>query len=345
MASVTSCPTCGARVDAAPAEEAFVYTCRFCNTRIPIEPLIQRPARGVPEVVRIAVAAREAQEGAAAQSATVVKAAAKGVGCVVIVSTLLPFLIVGAVFLGPTLFGYYSSHYGTFPMEVPINGSLEIADRTETGTDTLITVGTNGKLTLRRCHLKAPLLVKAEVNAQVTIIDSVLEGQKGVVEGGTNLVVTIQNSTITSGEEIVDAPVNAKIAVSKDSKLHSEAVAFPLETNAEIAIDHSTVEGKLGAIDFKRNGKVKLSDATVVKSDGPAIDLSQNGHLTITSSRVESKTEALRAEANVEGTLRSAVLVGPTGALEVGDNGRLSLLQTTITGPQKISPRARVDAR
>jgi hypothetical protein len=343
MATVTSCPSCGARVDAAPAAETFVYTCRFCSARVPIEPLLPRPAPGIPEVVRIAAAVRQAQV-ASAPSATVVKAA-RGVGCFVIVTTLLPFLIVGAVFLGPGLWGYVAGHYGSFPMEVPMNGSLEITDRTETGTDTMVTMGVNGKLTLRRCHLKGPLVVKGGVNAQVTVIDSSLEGQKGVIEGETNLVVVIQNSTITSAEEIVDSPVNAKISISKDSKLHSDAVAFPLESNAEIAIDHSSLEGRLGGIELRVNGHVKLTDGAVVKSDGPAIELAQNGHLAITASRVESKTEAIRAGNNVEGTLRSAVLVGPKGALEVGDNGRLTIAQTTITGPRKIGANARIDER
>ena len=48
----------------------------------------------------------------------------------------------------------------------------------------MITVGVNGKLILRRCHLKGPLLVKTAVNGEVTIIDSTLEGQKGIVEVG-----------------------------------------------------------------------------------------------------------------------------------------------------------------
>ena len=182
------------------------------------------------------------------------------------------------------------------------------------------------------------------MNTTVTVIDSTLEGEKGVIEGDGNLAVAIQNSTITSASEIVDCQVNTKIDISKESKIHSDAVAFPLGTNAEIAIDHSTVEGTLGAIEFKVNGHVKLTGGAVVKSDGPAIALTQNGNLTITGSRVESKTEAIHAGNNVEGTLRGAVLVGPRGALEV-ETGRLTLAQTTLNGPKKIGPNARIDER
>ncbi len=207
------------------------------------------------------------------------KTAAGGVGCIVALSTLLPFVIMAVVFFaGPWLSGQYTARYGSFPMEVPMNGTVEISDRTATGTDTMITVGVNGKVTLRRCHLKGPLVVKGSVNTEVTIIDSTLEGQKGIIEGDTNLVVSIQNSTITSASEIVDGQVNAKIDVSKSSALHSDAVAFPLETNAEIAIDHSTVEGKLGAIELALNGHVRARRTT---------------------------------GAGTAGTLRSAVLVGP----------------------------------
>jgi hypothetical protein len=346
MAAVTSCPSCGARIDAAPAAEAFVYTCRFCNARVPIEPLVRRPPAGVPPVVHVSLTSA-ADEIRAAMGPTprAVKAAAGGIGCFITLMTLLPFLIIGAVFGGPKLWNYFSGHYADFPLHVPVNGSLELSDRDGAFTDTLVTVGVNGKLTIRNCHLKAPLLVKAGTNAHVTIIDSTLEGEKGIVEGDTNLVVTIENSTITSGEEIVDAPVNAKVDVSKGSKLLSAAVAFPFEANGEIAIDHSSVEGKLGAIELKVNGRLKLTDEAVVKSDGPAIELTQNGHLTITGSRVESKTEAVRASSNLEGTLRNAVLVGPKAALDLGDRGRLTLAQTILTGPTKNGPSTKIDER
>ncbi len=347
---VLSCPSCGAGVNAAPAAEPYVHTCRFCSARVPIEPLVPRRPPGIPETVQSGTAAREAalaRARAANAAATTTKTVARGIGCFVTLMTLLPVVIVGVVFAGPWLSSYVSGRFGTFPISVPMNGSLEIDDRTgdANGAEQLVTVGMNGKLILRRCHLRGPLIVKAGVNAEVTVADSTLEGTKGIIEGDTNLLVHIQNSTITSGEEIVDAPVNPKIDISRGSKVHSEAVAFPLEVNPEISIDHSTVDGKLGALELKMNGHVKLTDGALVQSDGPAIDLTRNGHIAIMGSRVESKTEALRAGANVEGTIRTTILVGPKGALEVGDSGRLTLTQTTVTGPRKIAASAKIDER
>jgi hypothetical protein len=356
-------------VNAPPAAEPYVYTCRFCNARIPIDPLIPRPPPGIPPIVQSGTAAREARAAAAARPppANDGKTAVRRIGWFTGLVSLLPFLIAGAVIVGPRLAGTYSSPVGKlpdavstsgskllndvltmslkFPADVATNRSLEIADRDFTGDDTLVTLGTNGKLTIRRCHLKAPLIVKAGVNGEVTIIDSTLEGHSGVIEGEANLVVRIQNSTITSNEEIVDAPTNPKIYVSKDSKIHSDAVAFSLETNPEITIEHSTLEGKLGAIDFRFNGHVKLADEAVVKSDGPAIELAQNGHLTVTSSRVESATEAVRAGNNVEGTLRSSTLVGPKMALALGNNGHITMMQTTLTGPKKVGANSKIEER
>ena len=67
-----------------------------------------------------------------------VKATAGGVGCVVILSTLTPLRdhrrsSSRAPGSGGVLTGRYAE---TFPMSVPLNGTLEIDDRTATGTET-----------------------------------------------------------------------------------------------------------------------------------------------------------------------------------------------------------------
>src|SRR6185437_10478041 len=111
------------------------------------------------------------------------------------------------------------------------------------------------------------------------------EATKGIVDADEpNVVITIQNSKLTSGEEIVDdGAVNTKVIVQKDSKLTAATIAIPIENNGEVTVDHSDVAGKLGAIELKNNGKVKLEDGALVTSDGIAIDLQSNGHLTITN--------------------------------------------------------------
>jgi hypothetical protein len=327
MALVTNCPGCGAQVDASPRQAAYVYTCRFCQTRTPISPLSAPPAP-----VR-AVTARAVRTGA------------RAVGCFITLTALVPVALGIGISVYPLLSKYVSARFGDFPIAVPPNDSVEIADRTATGTDTLVTVGVNGKVTLRRCHLKGPLIVKAGTNAEVTIVDSTLEGQTGVIEGEINVVVNVQGSTITSGEEILDAPVNAKVYVSKESKLAAAGVAFPLEANGEVSIDHSTVEGKIGGVEIKANGHVKMTGGAVLRSDGPAIDLPMNGHLALTSSRVESKTTAIHAGSNLEGTLRGMTLVGPHAALDVGTNARLTVAQTTLAGPKKLGASSTLDER
>ena len=139
---------------------------------------------------------------------------------------------------------------------------------------------------------------------------------------------------------------NAKIDISKNSKITAAGVAFPLEVNGEISIDGSSVEGKIGALALKTNGQVKLTgNAVVAWSDGPAIELTQNGHLSISSRPVESKTEAIVAERSVEGSIRSSVLVGPKAALDVGPGGSLTLSQVTLNGPKKVGASSKVEER
>jgi hypothetical protein len=311
-------------VEAAPAEQAYVYTCRFCGTHVSIEAL---PKQVDPRAVIATVAA-----------------AGSSVGRVIAVATMLPLLIPLFVFAGPAVSGYWKGHYGAFPMEVPINGSLEIDDREASLDDTMITVGTNGKLTLRRCKLKGAQIITAATNAQVTIIDSTLEGSKGIVSGTVNNVVSIQNSALTSGGEIVEG-TNVKVDVSKGSKLVAATVAFAIDNNGEIAIDQSEVDGKVAGVEIKNNGKVKLTGSAIVKSDGTAVDLGNNGKLTVTSGRVESKTTAVHASFNLEGTLTGATIVGPRASLDVGANARVVLSQSTLQGGKKQGTNSSIEDR
>jgi hypothetical protein len=327
----SACPSCGARVDAVQRDEAFVYSCHFCKANIPIDPLVARPQ----PVVRA--------EPIQINPKTVAKVGG-GVGCFILVTSLLPVVLAVGFALKPFLSGLFSSRFGNFPIDVAMNDDVEIDDRTASSNDTLVTVGINGKLTLRRCKLSGPLIVKAGTNAEITIVDSTLQGTKGVIEGDVNLKVSIQNSTITSGEEIVDSPVNPTIEVTKGSKLTAAGVAFPMENNPTISIDASLVEGKLGGIAFKNNGHVKMTGDATVKSDGVAIELDQSGHVAITGGRVEGKVVALKAGNNAEGTLRSTSLVGKE-ALELGANGRLVVSQTAIDGEKKLASSAKIDAR
>jgi len=342
----TNCPSCGARVEAAPAEQAYVYTCRFCGAHVPIAPLVKaRDPRA--EIVRLALEMRSQQQNrdaAAAPAIAAAKAAGRSVGCIVLVSTLLPILIPVGIFVVPWAMKTYAAHYGAFPIDVGVNESAEISDRTATSDDTMITVGVNGKLTLRRCKLKGAQIIKAASNAQVTIIDSTLEGSKGIVSGTVNNVVSIQNSTLTSGEEIVEG-TNVKVDVSKNSKLVAATVAFPIDNNGEIDVDHSEVDGKIAGIEIKNNGKVKLTGSAVVKSDGTAVDLGNNGKLTVTSSRIESKTTAVHASFSLEGTLTGATLVGPRASLDVGTNARVIVAQSTLQGGKKQGVNSSIEDR
>jgi hypothetical protein len=332
-------------VEAAPAEQAYVYTCRFCGTHVSIEAPPKQVDPRV-EILRLALEARANATSAASNRAAVatVRAAGSSVGCVIVGATMLPLLIPLFIFAGPALMGYWNGHYGSFPMEVGTNGSMEIDDREATLDDTMITVGVNGKLTLRRCKLKGAQIIKAASNAQVTIIDSTLEGSKGIVSGTVNNVVSIQNSTLTSGEEIVEG-TNVKVDVSKNSKLVAATVAFPIDNNGEIDVDHSEVDGKIAGIEIKNNGKVKLTGSAVVKSDGTAVDLGNNGKLTVTSSRIESKTTAVHASFSLEGTLTGATLVGPRASLDVGTNARVIVAQSTLQGGKKQGVNSSIEDR
>ncbi|HEY2516116.1 MAG TPA: hypothetical protein VGI39_34830 [Polyangiaceae bacterium] len=329
-----NCTSCGARVDAPQRDTAYTYFCRFCGAQIPIDSL--RPV--APVAPRVEVRAPSRAPG------PVQSRRARRGGCLVSAFTILPVLLAVGAALWPVLSKYLGAHYGDFPIEVPLNDSVVITDRTATGTGTLITVSPNGKLTLRRCHLKGPLVVKAGINAEITIIDSTLEGTNGVIEGAINASISIQNSTLTSNEEIVDGPSNVKVSVTNSSKLHAEGVALPLETNGEVTIDHSTVEGKMGGVELRQNGHLKANTA-VITSDGVGIDLGLNGHLTVTASRIESKTTAIHAAQNLEGAVRTSTLIGPKASMDLGNNARLTVAQVTLNGPKHVGLNSTVDER
>jgi hypothetical protein len=340
---VTQCPSCGARVDAPPGPTAYVHPCRFCGAQIPIEPLEQAAP---PPQIRIEIRG-PGESPAAAAAVNAAQRTGRTLGCIITAATLIPVMIPLFIFVGPMLKSFVGARFGSFPVQVTMNDDLEIADRTATSDDTLVTVGINGKLTLRRCHLKGPLIVKAGVNAEITIIDSTLEATKAIVDADeANVVITIQNSTLTSAEEILDdGASNVKVSVSKDSKLTAQGIAIPVTNNGEVTIDHSTVEGKVGGVELKNNGKLKVLNGAVVKSDGPAVDLSLNGHLQVTSAHLESKTTALHAGQNFEGTLRSATLIGPRAAYDLGNNARVTVSQSTFNGPRKTGMLGQVDER
>jgi hypothetical protein len=358
---VTNCPQCGARVDAPPGPTPYVHTCHYCNAQIPIEPLAAPAPPPPAEQLRIQVfgpgagefssglrspeermAVARAQIAAATAGA---KATGKFVLWVIVLSCALPVLIPLFIFLGPTLRGLYASHFSSFPVAVGMNETLELNKCQGTLNDTMVTVGINGKLTLRNCHLKGAMIVKAGVNAQITIVDSTLDGKKGIIDtDGPNVVVTIENSTITSAEELVeDGAENIKVSISKGSKIVAGAVAIPADNNAEVTIEGSTLEGKLGGIDIKNNGKVKLTGSSVVKSDIVGVHLVNNGHLTVTSSRIEGKDTAVRAEHNAEGTLRNATLTGGKTAIDVGSNAHVTSYQTTFTGAKLVPKYSTLD--
>ena len=339
-----ACPSCGARVDAAPRDTPYVYACHYCQAAIPIEPLAPPPA---PAPVRIEIIAPARAFEASRQATAAAASAGKSIGCIVVTASLLPVLIPLFIFLGPTLKGLYASQVGTFPMAVGTNESIEVDDRTATVDDTVFTVGINGKLTIKRCHFKGPMLVKAATNAQITIVDSTFDGTKGVVAAdGPNVVIDVQNSTITSREQLVEeASTNLKVTLEKKSKVTTDDVAIPAESNAEITVDDATLYGKAGAIHVKNNGKVKLADGADVKSDSVAIDLPNNGHVQISSAKVESKTTAIHGGYNLEGSLRNATIVGPKAALDVGSNAQLQVAQSSISGPKSVPRGSTVEER
>jgi hypothetical protein len=329
------CASCGARVEAMQRDEAYVYTCRFCQTRISIDPLVaKQPPRPVPQ---LAPTPREA--GLAAGGGR------RMVSFIVFLS-LVPAVIGVVVALRPLLSGVVSSHLEeNFPITVGLNENVEIHDRTATGTSTMVTVGVNGKVTIRRCHLKGPLIVQGGTNAEITIIDSTLVATREVVTGDVNVKVKILNSTLTSDDAVIDLPVNPGIDISDGSKLTAQGVAITSQVNAEVSLDGSSVDGKVGGITCSNSCKVKMAGGAIVKSDGTAIELEQNGHVAIVESRIDGKVKGLEIGNNGAGTIRGSGLAGPKGALVAGRNTSLVLVGAKFDGPKTAGAGSKIDER
>jgi hypothetical protein len=334
------CPGCGAKIDLPlPGPQATVFTCQYCEHRIPI------PAAYVPPVQPYQPA--QIQIHMPSFNANAYRGASR-VGAWIAILSVLPFLIIPIAIFGAQGGGCtnlkirFSSN--PFPLVCGINEHLTIDGKTSEAKDTLIVMRVNCKIEIKNSKLKGPWIIKGEGNNEITLINSTLEGTKGVIDGGDNVTINLDHSTLTTkkGNAIV-AEANPHLKIGNDSEIHSGGLAMEFGYNPEIEIDHSTIEGTEGGLATKGNLKLKMLDGSSIKSDQVAIAGGDNPTITIQDKSKVSGQTGITAGYNPDVTVKDASVKGKDAAFDFNGNTKLKLRKAKIDGDQKLGSNSKVD--
>ena len=337
-ADPNKCPGCGAKIDLPlPGPQATVFACQYCHHRIPI------PAAYVPPVQPY----RPAEIRIQMPTYVPTRAGGGGMAWIAILSILpvfvIPFLIFGSQGGGCTnLKIKFSSN--PFPLVCGINEQLTIDGKTSDAKETLVIMRANCKLEIRNSKLKGPLILKGEGNNEVTLVNSTLEGTKGVIDGGENFTLHLDHSTVTTkkGTAIV-ADSNPHVDLTNDSAVVGAELGMDFGYNPEITVDHSSVEGAEGAIATKGNLKMKMLDSASVKSDAVAIAGGDNPVVTIEGKSKVSGATGITGGFNPDVTVKDSSVKGKEAAFDFQGNTKLKLRKAKIDGEQKLGSNSKVD--
>ena len=330
------CPGCGAKIELPmPGPQAIVFTCQYCHYRIPI------PAAYVPPVQPYVPAQVHVQMPT--YTAPYKGRSGAWIAILSLLPLLIPLVIFGTQGGGCTnLRARFSGN--PFPLVCGINESLTIDGKTSESKDTLIVMRVNCKLEIRNSKLKGPWIIKAEGNGEITLINSTLEGSKGVIDGGNNVTINLDHSTLISkkGSAIV-AEANPHLKITNDSEIHGGDLAMDLGYNPEITVEHSIIEGAGGGLVSAGNLKLKLLDGSSVKSEQVAIAGGDNPIITIQDKSKVSGQTGITAGYNPDVTVKDSSVKGKEAAFDFTGNTKLKLRKAKIEGEQKLGSNSKVD--
>jgi hypothetical protein len=337
-ADANKCPGCGAKIDLPlPGPTATVFACQYCHHRIPIPAAYVPPVQPYqPAQIRIQMPTYSAYSGASRA------------GTWIALLSILPVFIIPLVIFGTQGGGCtnlkirFSSN--PFPLVCGINEHLTIDGKTSEAKDTLVVMRVNCKLEIRNSKLKGPWIIKGDGNNEITLVNSTLEGTKGVIDGGDNVTINLDHSTLTSkkGSAIV-AEANPHLKISNDSEIHSGTVAMDFGYNPEIELEHSNIEGTEGALATKGNLKLKMLDGATMKSEQVAIAGGDNPTITIQDKSKVTGATGIAAGYNPDVTIKDATVKGKEAAFDFTGNTKLKLRKAKIEGEQKLGSNSKVD--
>ena len=331
------CPGCGAKIDLPlPGPTAIVFACQYCHHRIPIPAAYVPPVQPYrPAEIRIQVPTYTAYRGNSSA------------GWIAIL-TMLPIFIIPIVIFGTQGGGCtnlkikFSSN--PFPLVCGINEHLTIDGKTSEVKDTLVVMKVNCHLEIKNSKLKGSWILKGEGNNEVTLVNSTLEGTKGVIDGGDNVIIHLDHSTLTSKKATaIVAEANPHVDLTNDSAIVGGELAMDLGYNPEITIDHSSIEGTEGALATKGNLKLKMLDTASVKSDGVAIAGGDNPVVTMEGKSKVTGATGITSGYNPDITIKDSSVKGKEAAFDLQGNAKVKLRKAKIDGEQKLGSNSKVD--
>lgn len=262
------------------------------------------------------------------------KAAAKGVGCIVLLGVLVPIVIPLAIGVGPWAVKSCKGKLKPFPTTCELNEELELSGNFE-GTGPLITnAGHNCKLHIKNAKLKGSTLVKTDAaNLELTLENVTIETTEPMVKTGSNLKVKIHGSTLTSAANVFDSDTNVELQELDSSTIESKGgVAIKSKYNLKIHAENSKIRGKKAAIDTDSNFELTMKKGSeITSSDGPAVKTTSGFKLEAEGGKIEGAGGAIVSESGTNITATGFTLSSKEVALKTTSGLKIDYTDSSIT--------------
>jgi hypothetical protein len=153
---------------------------------------------------------------------------------------------------------------------------------------------------------------------------------------GLNEELDISGTTFSGSGTLINAELNCKVNI-KNSRLTGDVVVKS-SINATITLENSTIEGRQTALELGTNGHVRaVGNSSIKSAGGNGIEGGVNLEITLEDSKIETGRVAVHGDVNTSVSALRAEIAGQDAALELGNNGKLKLAQTTVRGGTAVT--------
>lgn len=321
------CPTCGANLPVPPG--AAQVTCRYCQNVIQIE--LRKGPINIPDY-----------GGPLKPSRTLyvdpeqLKKSQRAGALVFILAVALPILLPILLGVGPWALRTCKGIVKPFPVSCATNGEVTVSGKFESTGPLIESAGHNCKIHIKNSTLKGSMLVKTDVsNLVLTIDDSTIETTDTTIRSGSGLKLKIHRSTIVSvnGSVIESATSGFEVQELEGSTLESKTqAAVRGRYNIKIHADASKIRGKKAGIDADSSLEVTMKKASeITSSDGPAIQSTSSFKLEADSGKIDGATQGILTESGATIVATGLAISGKEDALKTTSGGKLDFTDGSIT--------------
>lgn len=323
----SQCPTCGASLPVPPGAQQV--TCRYCQAVINVERK-KPPPEHLPFGTPGALPSRTLYlDPAAGEAAT---KAAKGLGCIIAGSVLLPIVIVVGVGVGPWAFRSCKSAIKPFPVACDTNEEITVSGNYEGPGPLVTSVGSNCKLHIKDSKLKGSTLMVASsaYNVELTLENVTLETTETAVHSGTSLKVNLTNSTVTSGAgPAFDVDMNFDMTASGSTIESKQAAAVKTKSNLKARLENTKLRGKKAAFDTDANFTLSMKKGSeLAAADGPAVKTTSSFKLDAEGGKIDGGL-VLTSSGDIQATGLTVTAKEP--AIAASSSSKLDLTDSAIT--------------